>query len=394
MMQLKLIPLGEIELRHDNPRLTFADESISELVKSLKRDGLIEPIIVRPKGLKYELVVGERRVRAAIHANLAKLPAIIRDDMTNEEASRLRLIENINRKDLDPFERVEGIKAHMRGFGRTLEQIADELGKTPETVKGWFRLAEATSPKIKIVDNFVRRLGTQKLMEISKYNFETQERLAEKIVKDDLKVDQVRRLVTLFDQNPDVNLDTLVKKVKEQVKTIEVTLPVEEAKKVERMAEAFRKRAKKAGKKLERHLRRKTEKSKVEVKPTPKVITETVEVPVESPHLKKLWDTEVAKEVERVKLSAQEVKLLDKFKPMFPVDQMRPEEFTVRAKELVEMILKQTRSQILVLEVPPKLYKAIEAYASHEKVFLKDAVLMLIEEGLERHEFWTKGVRP
>ena len=86
-MEFKTISLEDIEFG-DNPRLTFMDDSLEELSASLKRDGLIEPIIVKPNGLKYELIIGERRVRAAIRANIPKLPAIIRDDITDEEASR------------------------------------------------------------------------------------------------------------------------------------------------------------------------------------------------------------------------------------------------------------------------------------------------------------------
>jgi ParB family chromosome partitioning protein len=385
-MEMKTISIEDIELRADNPRLTFADESLGELSESLKRDGIIEPIIVRPKGLKYELVVGERRVRAAIRANIPKLLAIIREDITDEEASRLRLVENINRKDLNVFEKVAGIKAHTRNFGRTVEEVAEELGKKVETVNGWMRLAETTSPKIKIVDNFVRVLGTQKLMEISKYNFETQEKLAEKIVAEDLTVDQVRRFVALFDSNPEANLDTLIRKVKQQVKTIEVTLPVEEAEKVLRRAKEVREREKKAEKKLKKHLRKK-------IKPQATVPTEittpkssqleaSVEVPVELPSIRKLRDTELAKLAENEKLSADEVKRLTE------LDRANPD---LSPKELVEMVKKQMRLQIVVLEVRPKLYSALEAYADSQSVFLKEAILMILEEGLESHGYWTRG---
>jgi len=385
-MEMKTISIEDIELRADNPRLTFADESLGELSESLKRDGIIEPIIVRPKGLKYELVVGERRVRAAIRANIPKLLAIIREDITDEEASRLRLVENINRKDLNVFEKVAGIKAHTRNFGRTVEEVAEELGKKVETVNGWMRLAETTSPKIKIVDNFVRVLGTQKLMEISKYNFETQEKLAEKIVAEDLTVDQVRRFVALFDSNPEANLDTLIRKVKQQVKTIEVTLPVEEAEKVLRRAKEVREREKKAEKKLKKHLRKK-------IKPQATVPTEittpkssqleaSVEVPVELPSIRKLRDTELAKLAENEKLSADEVKRLTE------LDRANPD---LSPKELVEMVKKQMRLQIVVLEVRPKLYSALEAYADSQSVFLKEAILMILEESLESHGYWTRG---
>lgn len=385
-MEMRILSIEDIELRPDNPRLTLTDETLSELSASLKQDGIIEPIVVRPNGLKYELIAGERRVRAAILANISKLPAIIRTDITDEEASRLRLVENINRKDLNVFEKVAGIKTHMNNYGRTVEVIAKELGKKVDTVNSWIRLAETTSPKIKIVDNFVRSLGTQKLMEISKYNFETQEKLAEVIVAENLTVDQVRRFVTLFESNPEADLDTLVKKVKQQVKTIEVTLPIEEADKVLKRAKEVRKREKKAEKKLKKHLRKET-KPKVTLsseQTTPKTsqMDATVEIPVKLPSIKKLRDTELAKLAEREKFSATEVKRLT------VLDKTNPE---LSPKELVEMVKKQIRPQIVVLEVPPKLYSALETYANSQKVFLKEAVLMMLEEGLERHGHWERG---
>jgi len=385
-MEMKTISIEDIELRSDNPRLTVADETLGELSASLKQDGIIEPIVVRPNGLKYELIIGERRVRAAILANISKLPAIIRMDITDEEASRLRLVENINRKDLNVFEKVAGIQVHMKNYGRTVEGVAKELGKKVETVKSWIRLAETTSPKIKIVDNFVRSLGTQKLMEISKYNFETQEKLAEKIVAENLTVDQVRRFVTLFESNPEANFDILVRKVKQQVKTIEVTLPVEEANKVLKRAREVRKRERKAEKKLKKHLRKKIRPkvtlSSEMITPQTSQLDTTVEIPVKLPSIKKLRDTEFAKLAEREKLSANEVKRLTE------LDRANPE---LSPKELVEMVKKQIRPQIVVLEIPPKLYSAIEAYANSQRVFLKEAVVMMLEEGLESQGYWKRG---
>ncbi|TET18936.1 ParB/RepB/Spo0J family partition protein [Candidatus Bathyarchaeota archaeon] len=373
-MDVKTISIEDIELRHDNPRFTFADETLDELSASLKRDGIIEPIVVRPKGLRYELIIGERRVRAAIRANIPRLPAIIRGDISDEEASRLRLVENINRKDLNVFEKVNGIEAHREKFGRTIDEIAEELGKRVETVRSWIRLAEATSPKIKIVDNFVRKLGTQKLMEISKYNFETQEKLAEKITANNLTVDHVRRFVILFENNPDADLDTLVRKVKEQVKTIEVTLPVEEADRILKRSKEVRKKEKKAEKKLKRHLRERTKRQAIvptEPNKLESAQLESLEIPVELPSIKKVRETELAKLAEKEKFSVDEVKRLSK------LDKANP---TLSPKEVVEMVKKQIRPQIVVLEISPKLYGALEAYANSQRVFIKEAVLMILEQ--------------
>lgn len=388
-MKAKVISLEEIEFQPDNPRLTFSDESMDELVDSIKRDGLIQPIVVRPKGAKYELVVGERRVRAAVRANIPKLLAIIREDITDEEASRLRLIENINRKDLDVFEKVNGIKAHMEKYGFALEQVAQLLHKRVETLNQWIYTVERTSPKIISRDIFLRKLGTKALYRLAKYTDETQEKLAEKIVRAELTDDQIEQFLNLFNSNPDAELDILVKKAKEQMKTIEVTLPVEEAEKVLKRAKDIRKKEKKARKKLEKHLRKSRKRKK-----KAKVEKETVEVLYETPSIKKLWETAQAKEVQRAGLTAKEVELLRRFERKIQIDQMNPEEFSGKARELVEMVIKETRPQIVVLEVPPKLYEGIEAYANAQRIFVKDAVLALVEECLERRGFWKREVVP
>ena len=390
-MKSKVISLEEIEFQPDNPRLTFADESMDELVASLKRDGLIQPILVRPKGAKYELVVGERRVRAAVRANIPKLPAIIREDITDEEASRLRMIENINRRDLNVFEKVNGIKTHMEKYGTTFEEMAKALQKKVVTLQDWFAVTRTTSPKIKVRDHFVRQVGIMNLRLLAKYNDETQERLAEKIFEKNLSQEKVKRFLKLFDSNPDADLELLSQKAEEQMKTIEVTLPAEEAKEVLRKAEEIRKKEKKAKKKLERHLRkprRKKAKAKEEKE------EKRVEIPYETPAIKKLWDSTLAKEIQKAGLTAREVELLKKFERQVQIAQMRPEEFGAKAHELVERVISETRPQIVVLEVPPKLYKAIEAFANSERIFVKDAVLVLLEECLERRGFWEREAIP
>src|SRR5436309_15102171 len=96
-MQVSMIPVEEIELTYRNPRLDFSKDDLEELGGSLKKHGQIQPIVVRRKGDKYELVVGERRVRAAIYADIPRLRAEI-VDLTDEEADARRLLENVHRK--------------------------------------------------------------------------------------------------------------------------------------------------------------------------------------------------------------------------------------------------------------------------------------------------------
>ena len=102
------VPLANIIISQTQPRRYFAPEAMQALVESVKKDGVLQPILVRPFGDKYELVAGERRYRAAQAAGLTDIPAVVRE-MTDSEAVRFALMENLQREDLNPVEETEGI---------------------------------------------------------------------------------------------------------------------------------------------------------------------------------------------------------------------------------------------------------------------------------------------
>ncbi|KPV65549.1 MAG: Nucleoid occlusion protein [Candidatus Bathyarchaeota archaeon BA1] len=250
-----MISVEEIDLPPLSLRTDVSRESLEELAESIETEGLIQPILVRPKKDRYELIVGERRVRAAIYANVPKIPAIIRD-ISDEEASRSRLIENINRRDLEIWERVDGIRFHMKMYGLTHKQMADKLHVSPETLKNWFSLADRTSPKIKSSPEF-RKLPPAYLMRLTKYDDETQERFARAIISKGLGKYQILKLTDLYDQDPRADIDELARRLKEEYAEIVTLVPKEEAEKVKRKRAEERKRAKKKVReeKLKSHLR-------------------------------------------------------------------------------------------------------------------------------------------
>jgi ParB family chromosome partitioning protein len=102
------VPLARIIISATQPRRYFAPEAMQMLVESVKKDGVLQPILVRPFGDKYELVAGERRYRAAKEAGLTDIPAVVRE-MSDSEAVRFALMENLQREDLNPVEETEGI---------------------------------------------------------------------------------------------------------------------------------------------------------------------------------------------------------------------------------------------------------------------------------------------
>ncbi len=121
------------------PRSEFNKENLQDLANSIKEQGVIEPILTRMRSGKYELVAGERRLRAAKLAGLAIVPSIVKD-FTDEQSLELALIENLQREDLNPMDEAEGYSRLAREFKMTQDQIAKKVGKNRATVTNMVRL--------------------------------------------------------------------------------------------------------------------------------------------------------------------------------------------------------------------------------------------------------------
>jgi len=128
-----------IEPNPKQPRTVFDEDALEDLAASIKKDGVQEPVIVRKRGDVYELVSGERRVRASIMADLERVPAICRD-VSDRDMLKLGLIENIQREDLNAIELAEGYQHLIDEFHWTQEQLAQEVGKKRATVTNTLRL--------------------------------------------------------------------------------------------------------------------------------------------------------------------------------------------------------------------------------------------------------------
>jgi len=123
----------------DQPRKTFHEESLQELAQSIKERGVLEPIVVRPKGEGYQIIMGERRWRASRLAGLAEIPAIIRE-VSDEEASVDSLLENFQREDLNPIERAQAIENLLKFL--SWDQVSKNLGVGIPTLKRYLELLE------------------------------------------------------------------------------------------------------------------------------------------------------------------------------------------------------------------------------------------------------------
>ncbi|AEH22700.1 parB-like partition protein [Thermodesulfobacterium geofontis OPF15] len=143
---IKYIPIDNILYSPFQPRIQFKeDEDFEELVKSIKERGILQPILVRKKGEDlYECVAGERRLKAAKKAGLKEVPAVIKN-FTDEEVLLIALIENLQRKNLNPLEEALGYKNLIEKFGYTQEEIAEKVGKDRATVANLLRLLKLPS---------------------------------------------------------------------------------------------------------------------------------------------------------------------------------------------------------------------------------------------------------
>ena len=142
---LKNLNITEIEPNREQARKVFDEEAISELAESIKTYGVIQPILVTKKDDYYSIIAGERRWRAAKKAGLSQIPAIIRDD-NRRKNQEISLIENMQREDLNPYEKALGIRSLMDEYSLTQEEIAKLLGKGRSSIANSVRILNLAPP--------------------------------------------------------------------------------------------------------------------------------------------------------------------------------------------------------------------------------------------------------
>ena len=136
---LKNLKITEVEPNREQPRKNFDQESLEELAESIKEYGLIQPIVVTKKDGYYGIVAGERRWRASKIAGLTEIPAIIRED-DERINSEISLIENMQREDLNPYEKALGVRTLIDNYGLSQEEVAKKLGKGRSTIANIVRI--------------------------------------------------------------------------------------------------------------------------------------------------------------------------------------------------------------------------------------------------------------
>jgi ParB family chromosome partitioning protein len=168
----RLVPIDQVDPNPDQPRQVMGD--LSELMASVAEKGIIEPLIVRQRGGRYQIVAGERRYQAAVQVGLRELPVVIRD-VDDNEIIEVALVENIQRKDLGVFEEAEALQSLADRCGYTHEDLAKRLGKSrttiteslalsvmPDEVRNLCRLADISSKSLLL--QIVRQGDPQKMV--------------------------------------------------------------------------------------------------------------------------------------------------------------------------------------------------------------------------------------
>ncbi|MBL8027071.1 MAG: ParB/RepB/Spo0J family partition protein [Fibrobacteres bacterium] len=189
------LPVSEIEANPYQPREEFNEEDLKELKDSIAKHGVLEPVIVRKSKGRYELVSGERRLRAVRALNMQDIPAVIRDKVSDREMQILALVENQMRSDLNDYEIALGYQELVAQYNYTHEKLAEDTGKSRSFVSNTLRL-------LKLPDDVKTALREKKISSgharalLASGDETAQTKLLNKIITEDLNVRQVEKLVS------------------------------------------------------------------------------------------------------------------------------------------------------------------------------------------------------
>jgi ParB family chromosome partitioning protein len=210
--ELKHVPVELIQRGKYQPRRDMHQEALEELAESIKAQGVLQPIVIRPiSSDKYEIVAGERRWRATQLAGFDTIPAVIRD-VSDEATIAMALIENIQREDLNPIEEAVALKRLQDEFELTHQQVADAVGKSRTSVTNLLRLIALDSEVKKLLENGDIEMGHARSV-LSLESFQQRE-IAQQVVSKSLSVRQTEALVRrlLEDKNKTLSSGDVISK--------------------------------------------------------------------------------------------------------------------------------------------------------------------------------------
>lgn len=190
---IRKVPVKKVVASPWQPRNNFDAEALGELVESIKVHGVLQPLLVRQVGSKFELIAGERRLRASQAALLKTIPVIV-VEASDEKALEIALIENLQREDLNPIEEAEGYALLLRKFKLTQEQVAKQVGKARASVANALRLLELSDRIRKYITEGLLSVGHAKVL-LAVDSEKERELLAKRCIKEGLSVRMLEKVV-------------------------------------------------------------------------------------------------------------------------------------------------------------------------------------------------------
>ena len=208
-----MVKISLVEPNRNQPRKMFDKDSLDELTKSVKQYGVLQPIIVKKTGNRYEIVAGERRWRAAQAAGLSDVPVVVRD-YDDQKAKEIAIIENIQRTDLNPIEEALAYKSLIEEYNLTQEELSDKVSKNRSTITNSLRLLKL-SKNIQqyMIDGKISSGHARALLSLEDEG--KRELLALDIMKRSLSVRDTEKAAKTLSKKKNVELDELTESVKE-----------------------------------------------------------------------------------------------------------------------------------------------------------------------------------
>ena len=194
---LRTVGLDLLDANRRQPRHRFDDAGLEELSKSIRRTGILQPVLVTKEGGRFRIVAGERRVRAARLAGLSEVPVIVREGVTDRDQLLLALVENVQRKDLTALEEAEAYRHLKDDFDLTQEDVAERVGKDRATVANALRLLKLAAPVREALENGEISAGHARAL-LALPSAADQEQLAKEVVRRGLSVRATEARVLTF----------------------------------------------------------------------------------------------------------------------------------------------------------------------------------------------------
>ena len=191
-----VLSISEIVRNPNQPRKTFDEDKLAELADSIRQNGVLQPILVRRKDQKYEIVAGERRYQASKLAGLKEIPAVVRE-IDDDKVFQLALIENLQRSDLSPIEEAKGYKQLLTSRSLTQEELAKILSKSRSAIANTLRLMDLPVEVQHMMEQGLLTAGHARAI-LAVPSEEGRIKLAKKVVTESLTVRQTENLAPLF----------------------------------------------------------------------------------------------------------------------------------------------------------------------------------------------------